>query len=239
MSLRGTDLTKVYAHRKVVDGVNIEVNEGEIVGLLGPNGAGKTTTFYMIVGVIKPNSGAIYLNRDDITYLPMYKRAKTGIGYLQQEPSIFRKMTVEENIRSILQTLNIQDSEKEKKLYALMDDLGVKHLAKSKAYTLSGGEKRRVEIARSLVTSPHYILLDEPFLGIDPLAVIDIQEIVKQLKKRGLGILITDHNVRETLKIIDRAYIMYEGKILLSGTAEELSNSKEARQVYLGPRFTM
>ena len=239
MSLRGTDLTKVYAHRKVVDGVNIEVNEGEIVGLLGPNGAGKTTTFYMIVGIIKPNSGAIYLNRDDITHLPVYKRARTGIGYLQQEPSIFRKMTVEENIKSILQTLNIQDSEKEKKLYALMDELGVKHLAENKAYTLSGGEKRRVEIARSLVTSPHYILLDEPFLGIDPLAVIDIQEIVKQLKKRGLGILITDHNVRETLKIIDRAYIMYEGKILLSGTAEELSNSEEARQVYLGPRFTM
>ena len=239
MSLRGTDLTKIYAHRKVVDDVNIEVNEGEIVGLLGPNGAGKTTTFYMIVGVIKPNPGAIYLNRDNITQLAMYKRARTGIGYLPQEPSIFRKMTVEENIKSILQTLDIKDSEKEKRLFALMDELGVKHLAKSKAYTLSGGEKRRVEIARSLVTSPHYILLDEPFLGIDPLAVIDIQEIVKQLKKRGLGILITDHNVRETLKIIDRAYIMYEGKILLSGNAEELSNSEEARQVYLGPRFTM
>lgn len=239
MSLKAINLTKIYTQRKVVDSIHLEVNKGEIVGLLGPNGAGKTTTFYMIVGVVKPNGGSIYLDNDEITHLPMYKRARVGIGYLPQEPSIFRKMTVEENIKSILETLEISTSKQDKRSLFLTEELGIKHLAKHKAYTLSGGEKRRVEIARSLVTSPHYILLDEPFLGIDPLAVIDIQEIVGQLKKKGLGILITDHNVRETLQVIDRAYIMYEGKILLSGTAEELLNSEEARKVYLGPRFTM
>jgi len=232
-------LVKIYSKRKVVDDVSLEINEGEIVGLLGPNGAGKTTTFYIIVGLIQPEDGEVFLGDDEITDLPMYKRARQGIGYLSQESSIFRKMTVKENIMSILQTLPLSGEEREKRLEELLGELDIGHLANSKAYTLSGGETRRVEITRALVIRPKFLLLDEPFAGIDPIAVEDIQNIVEHLKESGLGILITDHNVRETLEITDRAYIMYEGEILLSGTANELIESKEARRIYLGERFQM
>lgn len=239
MSLLASGLVKTYSHRKIVDDVEIEINPGEIVGLLGPNGAGKTTTFYMIVGLLHPDKGRIFLEGRDITELPMYKRARQGIGYLSQEPSIFRRLSVRENIYAILETTKLTQSEKKEKLKSLLRELGVEHLAENKACLLSGGEKRRVEISRALVTTPQYILLDEPFVGIDPITTVEIQQIVERLKNNGLGVLVTDHNVRETLEIIDRAYIMYEGRILLSGTAKELLESEEARKVYLGEKFRM
>jgi len=239
MSLLVRGLVKRYSHRKVVDDVEIQINPGEIVGLLGPNGAGKTTTFYMIVGLLRPDKGRIFLEGKDITRLPMYKRARQGIGYLSQEPSIFRQLTVRENIWAILETTKLTHLEKKEKLKSLLRELGVEDLAENKACLLSGGEKRRVEISRALVTTPQYILLDEPFIGIDPITTVEIQQIVGRLKNKGLGVLVTDHNVRETLEIIDRAYIMYEGRILLSGTAKELLESEEARKVYLGEKFRM
>lgn len=232
-------LTKSYDGRQVVKGVDILVKRGEIVGLLGPNGAGKTTTFYMIVGVIPPNAGSIVFDNNNITTLPIHQRARFGIGYLSQEPSIFRKLSVEENIMSILETLPINKAERNQRLKALLEELGISHLAKNKAYTLSGGERRRLEITRALVTNPSFMLLDEPFSGIDPIVVNEAQEIIKELKEKGLGILLTDHNVRETLSITDRAYLIAEGRILISGTAEELINDPQARQIYLGEKFKM
>ncbi len=233
------NLKKVYRKRFVVNDVSLYIDEGEVVGLLGPNGAGKTTTFYMIMGLVKPFAGEIYLDDMNITGLPMYKRAREGITYLAQEPSVFRKLTVEENLLAILQMFNIGKKEMEKKKNQLLKELGITKLAKQKAYTLSGGERRRTEIARALVTEPKFLLLDEPFAGIDPKAVAEIQNMVMNLKKRGIGILITDHNVRETLSITDRAYIIYEGKILISGTADELINDKKTRETYLGEKFRM
>lgn len=239
-SLVAEDLMRKYNGRPVVKNVNLEVQQGEVVGLLGPNGAGKTTTFYMIVGLVTPDGGTVKIDNEDITYLPMYKRAKKGIGYLSQDPSVFRKLTVEENIMAILETQNhLSKKEKEKRLFELLEELNITHLAKNKAYTLSGGERRRVEVTRALVTSPTFMLLDEPFVGIDPITVCDIQQIISQLKSKGIGILITDHNVRETLNITDRAYIMYDGEILLSGTAQELASNEKAKEVYLGNRFTL
>ncbi|MGE4357464.1 MAG: LPS export ABC transporter ATP-binding protein [Candidatus Omnitrophota bacterium] len=233
------NISKAYNGRKVVDGAELYVSEGEIVGLLGPNGAGKTTTFYMIVGLIRPDKGEIIFGNYDITHLPMYKRARLGIGYLSQEPSIFRKLTVEENIMAVLETLGLSYRERKKRLQMLLDELRISHLAKNIACTLSGGERRRLEITRALVTNPSFILLDEPFSGIDPIAVAECQEIIQELKQKGIGILLTDHNVRETLSITDRAYIMAEGKILLSGTAQELINDPKAREIYLGEKFRM
>jgi lipopolysaccharide export system ATP-binding protein len=232
-------LVKVYGQRRVVDGVNINVKRGEIVGLLGPNGAGKTTTFYMITGVIKPDAGTIIFDRHDITNKALHMRARSGIGYLSQDPSIFRKLTVEENIMAVLETLGFSPRERDRRCGELLNELKVGHLRKAKAYTLSGGEKRRVEITRALVTNPMFILLDEPFSGIDPIAVAECQEIIKELKEKGLGILLTDHNVRETLTITDRAYIMADGKILISGTKEDLISNPQAREIYLGEKFTM
>ncbi|MFA5287148.1 MAG: LPS export ABC transporter ATP-binding protein [Candidatus Omnitrophota bacterium] len=233
------DLSKSYNSREVVRGVDILVKRGEIVGLLGPNGAGKTTTFYMIVGVIPPNRGRIVFDNYDITNLPIHERCRFGISYLSQEASIFRKLTVEENILAILETLPIGKSERKRRLDSLLEELNIAHLRKSKSYTLSGGERRRLEITRALVTNPSFILLDEPFSGIDPIVVNEAQEIIKELKEKGLGILLTDHNVRETLSITDRAYLIAEGKILISGTADELINNAQARQVYLGEKFRM
>lgn len=232
-------LAKSYDGRQVVKGVDILVRRGEIVGLLGPNGAGKTTTFYMVVGVVSPNAGSIIFDNNDITNLPIHERARFGIGYLSQEPSIFRKLSVEENIMAILETLPISKSERDHRLQILLEELNIAHLAKNKAYTLSGGERRRLEITRALVTNPSFILLDEPFSGIDPIVVNEAQEIIKELKEKGLGILLTDHNVRETLSITDRAYLIAEGKILISGTAGELINNPQARQIYLGDKFRM
>jgi len=232
-------LAKSYDGREVVKGVDILVKRGEIVGLLGPNGAGKTTTFYMVVGIIPPNRGKIIFDNNDITSLPIHQRARYGIGYLSQEASIFRKLTVEENITAILETLPIGRQERKRRLKALLEELNISHLAKSKAFTLSGGERRRLEITRALVTNPSFILLDEPFSGIDPIVVNEAQEIIKELKEKGLGILLTDHNVRETLSITDRAYLIAEGKILISGTAGDLINNPQARQVYLGEKFRM
>ena len=238
-TLETQSLVKVYRGRRVVDSVSIDVKRGEIVGLLGPNGAGKTTTFYMITGMIRPNEGKIFFEQKDITKLPMYQRARMGIGYLCQEPSIFRKLTVEDNILAILETLKIDKHERKQRLEMLLHELTIDHLAKQKAYTLSGGERRRVEITRALVTKPKFILLDEPFAGIDPIAVEDIQKIVQHLKELGIGVLITDHNVHETLSITDRSYLMYEGKILKSGTSEFLANDEEARKIYLGKQFRL
>jgi len=239
-SLRAEGLVKFYHRRRVVNGVAIDVKRGEVVGLLGPNGAGKTTVFYMMVGIERPNEGKIFLDEKDITRYPMYRRARAGIGYLSQEPSVFRNLTVEENIMAILETCkNIDKKDRKKRLEELLEDLQISHLTNNKAYTLSGGERRRLEICRTLVTEPSFILLDEPFTGIDPIAVFEIQKIVHNLKKNGYGILITDHSVRETLEITDHAYIMYEGKILFSGTSEELIKSEKAREIYLGERFTM
>ena len=232
-------LTKSYDGREVVKGVDILVKRGEIVGLLGPNGAGKTTTFYMVVGIIPPNSGSIIFDNQDITGLPIHSRARYGIGYLSQEPSIFRKLTVEENILAILETLPISRTERNRRLKNLLEELNIAHLAKSRAYTLSGGERRRLEITRALVTNPSFVLLDEPFSGIDPIVVADIQQILYQLKAKGIGVLVTDHNVRETLAITDRSYIMDEGRILISGTAQELINDPTARKIYLGEKFRM
>jgi len=240
MSLLEThDLKKSYSGRSVVNGVNLTINPGEIVGLLGPNGAGKTTSFYLVTGIIRPDSGTILFDHRDITRYPMHKRAQLGIGYLSQEPSVFRKLTVEENIMAILETLDLPYRERKRRLEELLSELGIIHLRKSKAFTLSGGERRRLEITRALVTHPLCILLDEPFSGIDPIAVADCQQLIRELKQKGLAILLTDHNVRETLAITDRAYIMFEGKILISGTKEELLTSREARQIYLGENFRM
>ncbi|MEW6535955.1 MAG: LPS export ABC transporter ATP-binding protein [Candidatus Auribacterota bacterium] len=237
--LRTEKLVKIYNKKRVVDGIDITVKKGEIVGLLGPNGAGKTTTFYMIVGLVKPDKGKVIFDNEDITRIPMSHRARRGISYLSQEPSIFRKLTVEENIMAILETLPISSAERKIRLKKLLNDLSIEHLAKSKAYTLSGGERRRLEITRALVTAPSFILLDEPFSGVDPIAVYDVQQIIADLRRRGLGILLTDHNVRETLSITDRTYLIYEGKVLKDGTAEELANDREARQLYLGESFRM
>ena len=223
----------------MVDEVSIYVSEGEIVGLLGPNGAGKTTTFYIIVGMIKPESGKVYFDKRDITGLPMYRRARLGIGYLPQEPSIFRKLTVEDNIRAIMETLSISSDQQDEMIENLLDELNIKHVRKSYGYQLSGGERRRVEVTRSLVTDPSFMLLDEPFAGIDPIAVADLQEIVIKLKERGIGVLITDHNVRETLSITDRSYIMYEGRIKRSGNADELASDPTVREIYLGESFQL
>ncbi|HKK73754.1 MAG TPA: LPS export ABC transporter ATP-binding protein [Saprospiraceae bacterium] len=239
MILRSENLEKVYGKRKVVKGVSLEVNQGEIVGLLGPNGAGKTTTFYMTVGFIRPNAGKVYLDGDEITDLPMYKRAKKGIGYLPQEPSVFRKLSVEDNILAVLQLTTLSKNEQKDKLEELIQEFGLEKVRKSRGDTLSGGERRRTEIARALATSPKFILLDEPFAGIDPIAVEDIQQIVAQLKTKNIGILITDHNVQETLSITDRAYLMFEGNILKVGTAEELAADEMVRKVYLGQHFEL
>lgn len=239
MTIATSDLVKIYNKQRVVDDVDLTVNRGEIVGLLGPNGAGKTTTFYMVVGLIKPDSGQIYLDEHDLTSLPMYKRARQGIGYLSQEASVFRKLTVRQNILAILQAQDMIDKEAEKRLKELMSEFNIEHLSERKGFQLSGGERRRVEIARSLTTDPSFILLDEPFSGVDPIAVNDIQKIIRYLKQRGLGVLITDHSVRETLSITDRAYIMHQGEILLSGSSEEVSESELARKFYLGEKFRM
>jgi lipopolysaccharide export system ATP-binding protein len=237
--LRASRLSKSYRGRKVVDEASLELCRGEIVGLLGPNGAGKTTTFYMIVGLIAPESGNVRLGEDDITNLPMYQRARSGISYLPQEPSVFRKLTVLENLRGIAETLSIPSAKREKLVSGLLEEFGIEHLGNQGAYTLSGGERRRLEIARALVLTPQFILLDEPFAGIDPLAVLDIQRIVSGLKSRGIGVLITDHNVRETLNITDRAYIINDGKILREGSPEQLINDDEVRKVYLGENFRL
>jgi lipopolysaccharide export system ATP-binding protein len=232
-------LTKSFRKRKVVDGVAMTVQAGEVVGLLGPNGAGKTTIFYMVIGLIRPEQGRVFLNKEDITDLPMYIRARKGIGYLPQESSVFRKMTVEENIMAILESLPLSRSDREQRLEQLLGELGLTVIRRRRAYSLSGGERRRVEITRALVTSPMFILLDEPFAGIDPIAVTDIQNIVFQLKGKGIGVIITDHNVRETLGICDRAYILNEGKILESGSPDRIAKSKKARTIYLGDSFTL
>jgi lipopolysaccharide export system ATP-binding protein len=239
MILHSRNLRKKYRQRTVVDGVSIEVRQGEIVGLLGPNGAGKTTTFYMTVGLVKPLAGQVMLDETDITDWPMYQRARSGLGYLPQEPSIFRRLTVEQNLWAIAQMLPLTRKQKQDKVELLLEELGLTHLRKQQSMTLSGGEKRRCEIARALVTDPKFLLLDEPFVGIDPITVADIQGIIARLREKGLGILITDHNVRETLEIIDRAYIIYEGKILLEGGAKQLLESPEARRVYLGEKFKL
>ncbi len=232
-------LVKEYRHRRVVNGVSITVAPGEIVGLLGPNGAGKTTTFNMVVGLIKPDGGAVKFHDANITRLPMHRRARLGIGYLTQEPSIFRKLSVEQNILAILETCRMKRQERKVRLKYLLEELDLGRLAKSKAYTLSGGEKRRLEITRALVTSPKLILLDEPFSGIDPIAVYEVQKIVRRLRERGLGILITDHNVRETLKLVDRAYLIHRGEVVYEGAAEQLVNDPKAREIYLGPEFNL
>ena len=239
MILRSENLVKFYGKRKVVNNVSIEVKRGEIVGLLGPNGAGKTTTFYMVVGFIKPNSGEVFLDNDELTQLPMYKRARKGIGYLPQEASVFRKLSVEDNIKAILEFQPISKSERKEKLESLLDEFGLQKVRKTLADSLSGGERRRTEIARALASNPSFILLDEPFAGIDPIAVEDIQAIVSKLKDKNIGILITDHNVRETLSITNRAYLMFEGAILRSGTSEELAEDELVRKVYLGKNFEL
>jgi lipopolysaccharide export system ATP-binding protein len=237
--LRAEGLTKSFVGRRVVDDVTIEVRAGEVVGLLGPNGAGKTTSFHMIVGLTRPDAGRVFLDGTDVTPLPMYERARRGIGYLPQEPSVFRKLTVEQNILAILETLALTAAERAERLRQLLDELGIAKLAKSKALALSGGERRRLEITRALVISPSFMLLDEPFAGIDPIAVVDIQGIVSQLKRRGIGVLITDHNVRETLGICDRAYIVNEGTVLEEGTPAAIAESPRARQIYLGEKFRL
>jgi len=231
-------LTKIYRKRKVVDEVDIRVRQGEIVGLLGPNGAGKTTTFYMIVGLIPPNKGRVYLDERELTDVPMYQRARLGVGYLAQEPSVFRKLTVEDNVMAILETLGLPKAERKARLEHLLHELSIAHLRKNKAYSLSGGERRRLEITRALVQRPKFMLLDEPFAGIDPIAVNDIQQIVHGLKDRGIGTIISDHNVEQTLEIVDRAYIMYEGRIRVSGTVSELVWNDEVADIYFGPTLT-
>jgi lipopolysaccharide export system ATP-binding protein len=232
-------LAKEYRGRRVVNGVSVGVGAGEIVGLLGPNGAGKTTTFNMVVGVVKPDEGTVTFQGQEITHLPMHERARLGIGYLTQEPSVFRKLTVEQNILAILETCKLSRSERGVRLKYLLEELDLTPICKSKAYQLSGGEKRRLEITRALVTSPKLLLLDEPFSGIDPIAVYEVQKIVRRLKERGLGILITDHNVRETLKLIDRGYIIHKGQVLVAGSAEFLASDPKAREIYLGPEFNL
>ncbi|MEI6055823.1 MAG: LPS export ABC transporter ATP-binding protein [Lentisphaerota bacterium] len=237
--IESKNLVKAYKGRRVVNGVSMLVHEGEVVGLLGPNGAGKTTSFYMITGLIRPDSGTVHFRDIDISKYPMYKRARLGMGYLAQEPSIFRKLTVEQNIMAILETLDLSSYERKERLQALLDELEITHLSKQKAMTLSGGERRRLEITRALVTNPSLILLDEPFSGVDPLAVYDVQQIICRLRDKGLAILITDHNVRETLSVVNRAYLMCEGQIVVQGTSDFLVKDAKAREVYLGPKFTM
>ena len=239
MKLYAENITKTYRGRKVVNKVSVTVNQGEIIGLLGPNGAGKTTSFYMIVGLIKPLSGHIYLDDTDITKFPMYRRAQSGIGYLAQEASVFRKLTVEQNIKSVLELTKLSKKEQHDKTEALLEEFGLNHIRKNRGDLLSGGERRRTEIARALATDPKFVLLDEPFAGVDPVAVEDIQKIVAHLKKRNIGILITDHNVQETLAITDRTYLMFEGKILKTGTPEELAQDEMVRKIYLGQNFEL
>jgi lipopolysaccharide export system ATP-binding protein len=239
MVLRSEGLVKRYKKRTVVKNVGVDVRQGEVVGLLGPNGAGKTTTFYMIVGMIKPEEGRVFLDNEEITTMPMYRRARLGIGYLPQEASIFRKMSVEENILAVLQMMDLSPEERRKRCEKLMDDFNIAHLARSKGYMLSGGERRRTEIARALASEPKFILLDEPFAGIDPIAVEDIMKIVRGLRDRRIGVLITDHNVHETLSITDRSYLLFEGQILMAGTAETLASDPEARKLYLGENFRL
>jgi len=237
--LQAENLVKFYGKRQVVDHVSVEIRQGEIVGLLGPNGAGKTTTFYMITGMIKPSAGKVFLGGREVTKMAMYRRSRLGIGYLAQEPSVFRTLSVEDNIMAILQTLPISKKERQKRLELLLGELGMEKLRKNKAYMLSGGERRKVEITRALVTNPKFILLDEPFSGVDPIAVEEIQRIVHDLKDKGIGVLITDHNVHETLAITDRAYLLYEGRILKTGNAAYLANDEEARKLYLGDKFQL
>ncbi|MBI4003436.1 MAG: LPS export ABC transporter ATP-binding protein [Candidatus Omnitrophica bacterium] len=237
--LRTQHLVKGYNGRAVVDGVDLAVARGEIVGLLGPNGAGKTTTFAMMVGYVRPDGGRIILDEQNVTDIPMHRRARLGIGYLAQEPSIFRKLTVEQNIMAVLETLPLSRSQRRQRLDGLLNELGITHLARQKAFTLSGGEKRRLEITRAMVTNPQFILLDEPFSGIDPITVFEAQEMIRGLKHRGLGVLLTDHNVRETLEITDRAYIMAEGRVLITGTAHDLITDPRAREIYLGEKFRL
>jgi lipopolysaccharide export system ATP-binding protein len=237
--LRAEGLVRSFGRRKVVDGVDLEVRQGEIVGLLGPNGAGKTTTFYMIVGLLEADEGHVYLDDRELTRVPMYKRARAGIGYLSQEPSIFRKLTVEENVMAILETLDLTKKERKQRLEELLDELSIGHLRKNVAYSLSGGERRRLEITRALATRPKFMLLDEPFAGVDPIAVDDIQRIVAELRERGLGVLITDHNVRETLQITDRAYLLFNGRIHIEGPADRLVKDPDARKLYLGMDFRL
>jgi lipopolysaccharide export system ATP-binding protein len=239
MILRADELVKIYKKRTVVNKVSVEVEQGEIVGLLGPNGAGKTTTFYMIVGLIKPNSGNIYLDNDDITQLPMYKRAQIGIGYLAQEASVFRTLSVEDNIMAVLEHTKMSKGERKDKVDSLLEEFSLTHVRKNLGRVLSGGERRRTEIARALAVDPNFVLLDEPFAGVDPIAVEEIQHIVAKLKEKNIGILITDHNVNETLSITDRAYLMFEGKLLKSGTAEDLAADEQVRKVYLGQHFEL
>ena len=236
-TLHARGLKKQYGSKWAVDSIDLEFRAGEVIGLLGPNGAGKTTTFYIIVGLIRPEGGEIFLSGEDITHDPMYLRARKGVTYLPQEPSVFRKLTVEENLMAILETLDLTREERQKRLAALLEDLRISGLAKRKAYSLSGGERRRVEISRSLVISPRFILFDEPFAGIDPLAVVDIQNMIVQLKSRGIGVVISDHNVRETLGVCDQAYILNEGRILEKGTPDEIARSRKAREIYLGENF--
>jgi len=238
-AIRAENLIKIYRKRRVVDEVSLEINKGEVVGLLGPNGAGKTTTFYIIVGLISPDKGKVSFNGKEITKIPMFQRARMGLGYLAQEPSVFRKLTVEENLLLILESLGTKKNEQRERCYSLLKELEIEHLANYRGYMLSGGERRRVEIARTLASYPSFMLLDEPFTGVDPIAVYDIQEIIAYLKEKGLGILITDHNVRETLKITDRAYIMHNGKILTHGPPQQVANCEVTRKIYLGERFNL
>ena len=239
MQLRALSIEKSYRGRKVVNGISLEVNQGEIVGLLGPNGAGKTTSFYMIVGLIKPNDGRIFLDKEEITELPMYQRAKRGIGYLAQEASVFRKLSVEDNLLAVLEMSALSKTEQKDKMESLLEEFSLTHVRKNLGMVLSGGERRRTEIARALAVDPSFVLLDEPFAGVDPIAVEEIQGIVAQLKNKNIGILITDHNVNETLSITDRAYLMFEGKLLKAGTAEELAADEQVRKVYLGKHFEL
>ncbi|MCB5245173.1 MAG: LPS export ABC transporter ATP-binding protein [Candidatus Cloacimonetes bacterium] len=235
--IQAQNLVKIYGKRKVVNNLSLEMQQGEVVGILGPNGAGKTTTFYMILGLAKPNEGKVLLNNKDITHLPMYRRARLGLGYLAQTPSIFSKLTVEENILAILQTLKISKQEQRRRLDEALAELNLTPLAKQKAYTLSGGERRKLEITRSLLTNPTFIFMDEPFAGVDPITVADIQDIIAKLRDKNIGIMVTDHNVFETLKIVNRAYIIFEGKIIVSGSSWELINDEKAKKLYLGDRF--
>jgi lipopolysaccharide export system ATP-binding protein len=237
--LKAEGLVKRFGRWTVVNDVSLEVEQGEVVGLLGPNGAGKTTTFHMIVGLLRPDAGRVMIDSEDVTRIPVFRRARMGLGYLSQEPSIFRKLTVEENILSVLETMELGQEERKRKLESLLEELGISHLRDRKAYNLSGGERRRVEITRALVSNPSFMLLDEPFVGIDPIAVSDIQDIVLRLKQKGIGVLITDHSVRETLSATDRAFVMFEGRILLSGNGEQLANDPLARKIYLGEKFRL
>jgi lipopolysaccharide export system ATP-binding protein len=238
-TLKLDSLIKSYKKHRVVDNISFEISQGEVVGLLGPNGAGKTTTFYMVVGIVKPDSGKIYIDKNDITDLPMYKRARCGIGYLPQEASVFRKLSVAQNLEIILEMQNLSKDEIINKRDTLLKDLSIEHVKNQKAYTLSGGERRRIEIARTLATTPDFLLLDEPFAGVDPIAVADIQSIIQSIRKKNIGILITDHNVRETLTITDRSYIIHKGEVLISGKSEKLIKNKKAKEIYLGEKFSL